>query len=76
MPTKSTWEETEDTEEDTGMKNVKAMSTDELRDIMQWIADREAYRRTCGIQRPTDYAEESALELKISAEIARRGILA
>lgn len=55
------------------MKNVKDMSADELRDVIQWIADREAYRRACGMTRPTDYAEENALELKISAEIFRRG---
>lgn len=58
------------------MKNVKDMSADELRDVMQWIADREAYRRACGMNRPTDYAEENALELKISAEIVRRGVCA
>lgn len=58
------------------MKNVKEMSLDELRDVIRWIADREAYRRACGIIRPTDYAEENALELKISAEIMRRGACA
>lgn len=61
-------------EEDiTKTKNVKDMSADELRDVIQWIADREAYRRACGMTRPTDYAEENALELRISAEIVRRG---
>ena len=54
------------------MKNIKDMSADELRDVIQWIADREAYRHACGMTRPTDYAEENALELKISAEIVRR----
>ena len=58
------------------MKNIKEMSVDELRDVIQWIADREAYRRACRMSRPTDYAEENALELKISAEIVRRGACA
>lgn len=58
------------------MKNIKEMSVDELRDVIQWIADREAFRRACGMSRPTDYAEENALELKISAEIVRRGACA
>lgn len=49
------------------------MTIDDLLDVIQWIADREAYRRVCGMSRPTDYAEENALELKISAEIGRRG---
>lgn len=56
--------------------NIKHMTIDDLLDVIQWIADQEAYRRACGMSRPTDYAEESALELKISAELVRRGACA
>lgn len=38
------------------------MIVDQTLDLLQWIADRRGYRRTCHISRPADEAAEDKAE--------------
>lgn len=49
-------------------------STDTLLQILQWIADRQKYRRVCGIADGPAYAEECAMESAAIAELDKRGV--
>ena len=52
------------------------MSTDIILDRLQWIADRQRYRRACNIVDGTAYAAECAAERELLAELERRGVTA
>ena len=41
--------------------DVTTKSTDELFEILAWIADRAQYRRVCNMTRGTDYADDCAM---------------
>lgn len=51
-------------------------TTDELFDLLQWIADRQRYRRTCGIKSGPGYADECKAEAAALAELTARGFFA
>lgn len=53
--------------------DVTTKSTDELFEMLAWIADRAQYRRACKMTRATDYAEECAMENAVCGELYRRG---
>lgn len=38
------------------------MTVDQALDLLQWIADRRGYRRTCHMHRPADEAAEDKAE--------------
>ena len=48
-------------------------TTDELLQLLQWIADRQRYRRQCGIRDGAAYAEECKIESAALAELSSRG---
>lgn len=52
---------------------MKNKSTDELLQLLQWITDRQKYRRACGIRDGAAYAEECKAESAALAELTRRG---
>ena len=53
--------------------DVTTKSTDELLEMLAWIADRARYRRICKMTCATDYAEECAMENAVCGELYRRG---
>lgn len=52
---------------------MKNKSTDELLQPLQWITDRQKYRRDCKIVDGAAYAEECKVESAALAELTRRG---
>lgn len=50
-------------------------TTDELFDLLQWIADRRRYRRICGVPDPVASAQDGAAETAARAELSLRGVL-
>lgn len=48
-------------------------STDTLLQILQWIVNRQRYRRECGIVDGSAYAEECTMEAATIAELDKRG---
>lgn len=48
-------------------------STDTLLQILQWVVNRQRYRRACGIADGPAYAEECAMEAAAIAELDKRG---
>lgn len=50
-------------------------STDELLELLQWIADRRRYRRICGAPDPIASAQDGAAETAARAELSLRGVL-
>ena len=52
---------------------MKNKSTDELLQLLQWITDRQIYRRSCKIVDGAAYAEECKTESAALAELTRRG---
>lgn len=43
------------------------MTIDQALDLLAWIEDRRAYRRTCHMSRPADAADEDAAERRALA---------
>lgn len=54
-------------------KTVRAYTTDRILDTLQWIANRQRYRRACGMVNGTAYSEECAMEAAAIAELEERG---
>lgn len=52
--------------------NAQNMTTDAILDRLQWIVDRERYRRACGIRDGAAYAAECSAERDLLAELKRR----
>ena len=52
--------------------NAQAMTTDAILDRLQWIVDRQRYRRACCIIDGSAYAEECSAERDLLAELDRR----
>ena len=52
---------------------MKNKSTDELLQLLQWITDRQRYRRICGIRDGAGYAADARTESAALAELTRRG---
>lgn len=52
---------------------MKNKPTDELLQLLQWITDRQKYRRECGIRDGAAYAEECRVESAALAELSSRG---
>ena len=52
--------------------NAQNMTTDAILDRLQWIVDRQRYRRTCGIIDGSSYAAECSTERDLLAELERR----
>lgn len=52
--------------------NAQAMTTDAILDRLQWIVDRQRYRRACGIRDGSAYAAECSAERDLLAELERR----
>lgn len=50
-------------------------STDDLFDLLQWIADRRRYRAACGVSDHVASAQDGAAEIAALAELSRRGAL-
>lgn len=52
--------------------NTQAMTTDAIMEKLQWIVDRQRYRRACGIIDGSSYAAECSAERDLLAELERR----
>lgn len=52
---------------------MKEKTTDELLEILQWVVDRQRYRRICGIRDGAGYAADAKTESDALAELTRRG---
>lgn len=52
--------------------NAQNMTTDAILDRLQWIVDRQRYRRACGIIDGSSYAAECSAERDLLAELKRR----
>lgn len=54
-------------------EKVKKMTIDQLLDVMQWLADRAAYRKACNIYNPSAYADDETAWRYVAGELYRRG---
>ena len=54
------------------MNAVHNMTTDAILKHLQWIVDRQRYRRACGIIDGPAYAEECKIERDLLAELGER----
>lgn len=54
------------------MNAVHNMTTDAILKHLQWIVDRQRYRRACGIVDGPAYAEECKIERDLLAELGKR----
>ena len=52
---------------------MKEKTIDELLGILQWVVDRQRYRRECGIRDGSGYATDAKAESDALAELSRRG---
>lgn len=52
---------------------MKEKTIDELLEILQWVVDRQRYRRACGIRDGAGYAADAKVESDAIAELSRRG---
>lgn len=52
---------------------MKNKSTDELLQLLQWVVDRQRYRRECGIRDGAGYAADAKVESAALAELTQRG---
>ena len=52
--------------------NAHTMTTDAILERLQWIVDRQRYRRACGIIDGYSYAAECSAERDLLAELERR----
>lgn len=53
---------------------ISKMTTDELRDLLQWITDRRRYRLACDAVEPTLTVQDGAAADAALAELQRRGV--
>lgn len=53
---------------------ISKMTTDKLRDLLQWITDRRRYRLACDAVEPTLTAQDGAAADAALAELQRRGV--
>nr|DAO14629.1 MAG TPA: hypothetical protein [Caudoviricetes sp.] len=53
---------------------IAKKTTDELRDLLQWITDRRRYRLACCETAPTLTAQDGAAADAALAELQRRGV--
>jgi hypothetical protein len=52
--------------------NTQTMTTDTILERLQWIVDRQRYRRACNIIDGSAYAAECSAERDLLAELERR----
>ena len=59
-----------------GGADMQHKTIDELLELLQWIADRQRYRRKCGIKSGPGYADDCKAEAAALNELTARGFFA